>query len=142
MALGCDMVNVGREAMLSIGCIQAQRCHAGTCPTGVATQNALLMRGLDPTVKSARAANYVRQLRKELLLMSRSAGVPHPGLVGPDDLEIVGEAFDSRTVREVFHYEAGWHGIPDERRRETESLIGAGGEHPTPTGDASTEDAQ
>ena len=38
-ALGCDTVNVGREAMMAIGCIQAQRCHTGTCPTGVATQS-------------------------------------------------------------------------------------------------------
>jgi glutamate synthase domain-containing protein 2 len=35
MALGCDMINIAREAMLSIGCIQAQRCHTGHCPTGV-----------------------------------------------------------------------------------------------------------
>jgi len=38
-ALGCDMVYVAREAMLSIGCIQAQKCHTDTCPVGVATQN-------------------------------------------------------------------------------------------------------
>ncbi|GAB3840207.1 hypothetical protein GCM10029963_08430 [Micromonospora andamanensis] len=44
-ALGCDMVAVGREAMLAIGCIQAQKCHTDTCPTGVATQNAWLTRG-------------------------------------------------------------------------------------------------
>ena len=59
LALGCDMINVAREAMLSIGCIQAQRCHTGHCPTGVATQNKWLMRGLDPTLKSARLANYL-----------------------------------------------------------------------------------
>ena len=47
-ALGCDMINVGREAMLAIGCIQAQRCHTGRCPTGVATQSRWLMHGLDP----------------------------------------------------------------------------------------------
>jgi glutamate synthase domain-containing protein 2 len=51
------MVNVGREAMLAIGCIQAQRCHTGSCPTGVATQSKWLMHGLDPDVKHARAAN-------------------------------------------------------------------------------------
>ncbi len=28
-ALGCDMVNVGREAMLAIRCIQALQCHTG-----------------------------------------------------------------------------------------------------------------
>ena len=31
-ALGCDMVNVAREAMLAIGCVQAQKCHTDTCP--------------------------------------------------------------------------------------------------------------
>src|ERR671917_1654196 len=53
-ALGCDMVNVAREAMLAIGCIQAQKCHTDTCPTGVATQNAWLAHGLDPQLKSVR----------------------------------------------------------------------------------------
>ena len=53
------MVNVAREAMLAIGCIQAQKCHTDTCPTGVATQNAWLAHGLDPALKSVRAANYV-----------------------------------------------------------------------------------
>ena len=77
-ALGCDMVNVGREAMLAIGCIQAQRCHTGHCPTGVATQNRWLMRGLDPDLKPARAANYIVALRDELLSLARACGVAPP----------------------------------------------------------------
>ena len=77
-ALGCDTVNVGREAMLSIGCIQAQRCHTGRCPTGVTTNSAWLQRGLDPALKSVRAANYLVQLRKELLQLSRACGVLSP----------------------------------------------------------------
>ncbi len=62
-ALGADHVNVGREAMLAIGCIQSQRCHTDRCPTGVATQNPWLVRGLNPAVKEARAASYIRVLR-------------------------------------------------------------------------------
>ena len=77
--LGCDMINVGREAMLAIGCIQAQRCHTGHCPTGVATQNRWLMSGLDPTHKANRVANYLVSLRKEILQLSLACGVPHPG---------------------------------------------------------------
>ena len=50
---------------MAIGCIQAQRCHTGHCPTGVATQNRWLVRGLDPTDKGVRLANYVVTLRKE-----------------------------------------------------------------------------
>ena len=58
------MVNVAHEAMMAIGCIQAQRCHTGKCPTGVATQNPWLVHGLDPELKAARPANYVLTLRK------------------------------------------------------------------------------
>src|SRR5262249_49565637 len=66
LALGCDLINVGREALLAIGCIQAQQCHTGHCPTGITTQKRWLVAGLDPTLKSARLANYLVCLRKEL----------------------------------------------------------------------------
>src|SRR5918997_1480227 len=79
-ALGCDMVNVAREAMLSIGCIQAQKCHTDTCPTGVATQNAWLAHGLDPQLKSVRLANYIKTLRRDLMKVAEACGVEHPGL--------------------------------------------------------------
>ena len=107
-ALGCDMIHVAREAMLSIGCIQAQRCHTGHCPAGVATQNRWLMRGLDPTHKGPRLANYVVTLRKELLQLARVCGVPHPSLITPDHCEIIDERFGTATARELF--ELGDHG--------------------------------
>jgi glutamate synthase domain-containing protein 2 len=107
-ALGCDMVNVGREALMAIGCIQAQRCHTGHCPSGVATQSKWLMHGLDPTLKSARLANYVITLRKELLQLSRACGVCHPALVDGDHLEVLDGQFGAKTVRTLFHYEQNW----------------------------------
>ena len=60
LALGCDMINVAREAMLSIGCIQAQRCHTGHCPTGVATQNAWL----DARPRSGAEVRAARELHR------------------------------------------------------------------------------
>lgn len=107
-SLGCDMVNVGREAMMAIGCIQAQRCHTGHCPTGVATQSAWLMRGLDPTHKAHRLANYVLTLRKELIYLSRACGVRHPALVVPDHFEILDDRYGSRNAQDVFGYEESW----------------------------------
>ncbi len=106
--LGADMIAVAREAMLAIGCIQAQRCHTGHCPTGVATQNRWLMRGLDPTSKAARFANYIRTLRKELLRLSRACGVAHPALVGSHHLEILNDHFGSTPVRDLFDYRPEW----------------------------------
>jgi glutamate synthase (ferredoxin) len=79
---------MAREAMLAIGCIQAQRCHTNHCPTGIATQNRWLVRGLSPTLKSARLANYIVALRKDLLSLSRACGATHPACVTADQLEI------------------------------------------------------
>lgn len=111
LGLGCDLINVAREAMLSIGCIQAQRCHTGHCPTGVATQNRWLMRGLDPTLKSARLANYLATLRKELTHLAHACGVAHPALVPLDQLAIVGGPEGPVSARELHRYEPGW-GLP------------------------------
>ena len=102
MAMGCDMISVGREAMLAIGCIQAQECHTGHCPTGVATQNKWLMRGLDPTDNSARLANYLVTLRKEILQLCLAVGVEHPALVTPEMFEILGENYQTLSLTECF----------------------------------------
>jgi len=115
-ALGCDGVNVGREAMLAIGCIQAQRCHTDRCPTGVTTQSKRRQRGLDPADKSVRAAGYITQLRREILRLSHACGVVHPGLITTEQLEILDDHFGSRLARDVFGYEPGW-GRPSEADR-------------------------
>jgi glutamate synthase (ferredoxin) len=124
-ALGCDMVGVAREAMLSIGCIQAQQCHSGHCPTGVATQNRWLVRGLDPVLKADRLANYVMTLRKEVLALSRACGVVHPALITSEYLEILDGRFGSATVPQLFGYELSY-GMPspEDRAKVTELMNG------------------
>ena len=90
------------------------------------------MRGLDPELKSARAANYVRALRAELLALSRTVGVPHPGLVQPEDLEIVHDRYQAVNVRDVFGYDPSWRKPSLEREAELRSIIGEGGGHNLP----------
>jgi glutamate synthase domain-containing protein 2 len=107
-ALGADTVNVGREAMLALGCIQAQKCHTDRCPTGVATQSRWLTRGLDPSLKSVRAANYVKTLRRDLLKVSEACGVEHPGLIDADAVELLDAATTARPLRELFGYRPDW----------------------------------
>ena len=82
--MGADTIHVGREAMLAIGCIQAQRCHTGRCPSGVATQSAWLAHGLDPELKSVRLANYIATLRREIAALARTCGHPHPAFLTLD----------------------------------------------------------
>ncbi len=103
MAMGVDMINVGREAMLAIGCIQAQRCHTGHCPTGVATQNRWLTRGLDPTDKGVRLAGYVAALHHELRSVSHAMGASHPALIDPARIEIRGAHGTLTPILESFY---------------------------------------
>jgi len=124
LALGCDMINVAREAMLAIGCIQAQHCHTGNCPTGVATQNKWLMRGLDPTLKSARLANYLVTLRKELSALSNACGHAHPALVPLDQLDITISGTQTKSARLTYGYEPGW-GLPPAAEIETPAAVHA-----------------
>ncbi len=137
-ALGCDAINVGREAMMAIGCIQAQRCHTNHCPTGVATQHPWLVRGVDPVTKAGRLANYVITLRKDILALSRACGVPHPALITADQLELLDDRFGATTIAEVFGYGRGF-GIPspadcDEVRKlmkaEQQQISALAADHP------------
>ena len=116
MALGCDMLNVAREAMLSVGCIQAQRCHTDKCPTGVATQDPWLSHGLDPTLKSVRFANYVKTLRRDLLKLAESCGVPHPALIDADDVEVLNGTSSGVPLRDVYGYQPHWGQVSSEQR--------------------------
>ncbi|MBI4569165.1 MAG: FMN-binding glutamate synthase family protein [Planctomycetes bacterium] len=104
-ALGADLVNVAREAMLAIGCIQAQRCHTGKCPAGVATMNPRLMAGLDPQVQSLRLHRYVQTLRKEVIALTHAAGYEHPNFFTTTDIEIGNGAGAYRTFKDVYGYE-------------------------------------
>ncbi|MDR1999256.1 MAG: FMN-binding glutamate synthase family protein [Frankiaceae bacterium] len=107
-ALGADMVNVGREALLSIGCIQSQRCHTGKCPVGVATQDPRLARGIDVPDKTRRAASYLIALRRELIRVAGAVGIAHPALLTPRDIEISMADYASRTLGEIYGYREGW----------------------------------
>lgn len=123
LGMGCDWVSVAREALLAIGCVQAQRCHTDHCPTGIATQRPWLERGLDPDLKSVRCANYLITLRKELLRLAHACGESHPALVGPDRIELLGTDGESRPAGEVFGYRPGW-GLPSKAEaRLVEQLV-------------------
>lgn len=87
-AMGADSINIAREAMMSIGCIQAQKCHTNHCPSGVATSNKWLQAGIDPKIKSERFFNYHRTLVKEITEISHACGYEHPSQMTMDDIEL------------------------------------------------------
>ncbi|SHI76764.1 Glutamate synthase domain-containing protein 2 [Arenibacter nanhaiticus] len=87
-AMGVDCINVAREAMMSIGCIQAQVCHTNRCPAGIATQSKWLQRGIDVPLKSDRLAQYFKTFRKELIEITHAAGYEHPCQFTMDDAQV------------------------------------------------------
>jgi glutamate synthase domain-containing protein 2 len=123
MALGVDLINVGREAMLAIGCIQAQRCHTGHCPTGVATQSKWLMRGLDPADKAARAANYLVSFRHSLMELANVCGVAHPAMVGGDAIELLVDGDRTVPLWERYAYDPAWRDAGELRLKAIEPLM-------------------
>ena len=70
--------------MFALGCIQALQCHHNTCPTGITTHDPKLQRGLDPTNKAERVANYAHAMRNEVELIAHSAGALDPSLLRPE----------------------------------------------------------
>ena len=84
------------------------------------------MRGLDPASKSARLANYIVTLRKELTRLSHACGVAHPALLTAEHMEILDAGFGSRPLSEVFGYDVGWE-LPSEADiEEVLRVLGAG----------------
>lgn len=78
MALGADWCNSARAYMFAIGCIQAQVCHTGRCPTGVTTQDPKRQKALVVADKSVRVANYHANTLKALGELLGAAGLHHP----------------------------------------------------------------
>jgi len=58
LALGSDVCNAARAMMYALGCIQALKCNTNKCPTGVATQNPELMKGLVVEDKATRVQQF------------------------------------------------------------------------------------
>ncbi len=106
MALGVDMINVAREAMMSIGCIQAQVCHTNRCPAGVATQNKWLERGINVPLKSDRFAQYASTYRKEMLDLAHAAGYEHPCQFTMNDIDLsLGDSNATQSMKAHFGYD-------------------------------------
>ncbi|UZR94705.1 FMN-binding glutamate synthase family protein [Chondrinema litorale] len=106
IAMGADLINIAREAMMSIGCIQAQVCHTNRCPAGIATSNKWLAAGVDPALKSERFYNYIKTFRKEVLEITHACGYEHPCQVTMRDVDLsMGDNNYTLTLQQCFDYD-------------------------------------
>jgi len=104
-AMGVDCINVAREAMMSIGCIQAQICHTNKCPAGIATQNKWRQNGINIPLKSERLAQYFKSFRKEFIEITHAAGYEHPCQFNMHDIQVNVDDIDlTRDLRATYGY--------------------------------------
>ena len=79
MALGADWCNAARGFMFALGCIQAQSCHTGSCPTGVTTQDPHRQKALVVPDKAERVWRFHQNTLHALKELVQAAGLKHPG---------------------------------------------------------------
>ena len=116
IALGADLVHIGRGYLFAIGCIQALQCHTNKCPTGVTTQNWWLQSGLDPTDKAVRVANYSEALERDLQMITHACGLDHPNQLTRDHVRVNISPGVHKSLAELYPY-------PDCQPRASRRLV-------------------
>jgi len=104
-AMGADMINIAREVMISAGCIQAQKCHVGNCPAGIATHKWWLEKGFDVEEKSERVGRFIKTLRKDILQSAHACGYNHPSEFKMEDIVMCTNNSNRNTLKEIYGYE-------------------------------------
>ncbi|SNQ52160.1 Glutamate synthase family protein [Frankia canadensis] len=104
LAQGADYTNAARAMMMAVGCIQAQRCHTNTCPTGVATQDPRRARALDVADKGERVRHYQQATVATAVQVMASLGCAAPGELGPAMLMRRLSHTDTRSYAELYSW--------------------------------------
>lgn len=131
LCVGADFVASARGFMFALGCIQALQCNKNTCPTGIATHNARLQKGLVPAVKSERVANYVRNMVYEVGVIAHACGVREPRELRRYHGRIVTEVGQSVALDELYATNAA-RCLPKHRAKVHSIAAQTGSEHSQP----------
>ena len=99
LAIGADIIYSARAMMLAIGCIQALRCNSNFCPSGVATTDESLYKGLVVEDKNVRVYNYHRNTVKAFAEILGAMGLEKSEALRPWHIK---RRIDSTSVRTYF----------------------------------------
>lgn len=104
LAIGADWTNSARGFMFAVGCIQAQSCATGRCPTGVATQDPRRQQALVVPDKARRVHHYHRNTLHALRELLQAAGLASPAALRPHHIVRRISASEVRLLSEVLGY--------------------------------------
>jgi glutamate synthase domain-containing protein 2 len=102
--LGADWCNAGRGFMFALGCVQSMKCHADTCPTGIATQDATRQRGLVPMEKAERVARFQRHTLHSFREMVVAMGLDNPWQIAPAHISERQNGAQSDSIDRLHHF--------------------------------------
>jgi len=86
LAIGADWCNAARGFMFALGCLQAQTCHTGACPTGVTTQDPQRQKALDVPTKADRVYHFHQNTMMALKELVQAAGLDDPAGITADHI--------------------------------------------------------
>jgi len=88
-AIGADVIDTARGAMLALGCIQSLRCHTNECPTGITTNSKWRIHGINIPEKSTRIHNYLSGFHHDMLELTEVMGHSDPRDINRKDIRII-----------------------------------------------------
>ncbi|MEQ9618827.1 MAG: FMN-binding glutamate synthase family protein [Deltaproteobacteria bacterium] len=88
-AVGADVIDTARGAMLALGCIQSLKCHTNECPTGITTNSKWRIHGVNLPEKSTRIHNYLTGFHRDMLDLTEVLGHSDPRDINPSDIRII-----------------------------------------------------
>lgn len=118
LAIGADAVNSARGFMMANGCIMAQQCHTGKCPTGVTTTDPKYQKSLVIEEKQWRVMNYIINLRSGLFALAAACGLDSPRKFSRKDVVYQNEHGRSIRLSELFPLPTA----EDQKSRSKESV--------------------
>lgn len=104
LCMGADFAVTARGFMFSLGCIQSLQCHKDTCPTGIATHNKRLQKGLVVEDKSERVATYAHWVNHEINCLAHSCGLRNAREFKREHIRIVQKPGYSVALDQLYPY--------------------------------------
>ena len=102
LALGADWCNSARGFMFALGCIQAQKCHTGECPTGVTTQDPQRQIALVVPSKAERVMHFQQNTLMALQELLQAAGLHSPQDLQPEHISRRVNGTETQSLAEVY----------------------------------------
>jgi hypothetical protein len=88
--------------MMALGCIQALECNKNTCPTGVATQDPALIKGLVVDDKKVRVANFHKNTIESFVELLAASGIDTPNKLNRHQISRRVFMNEVRTLEEIY----------------------------------------